>query len=125
MKLSSVRIVPTPGGHERGCIATASMLIDDCVRVRSMRVIRRRDGKGLLLAFPNTELRQECARCRTPCGITDRHCRMCGARLPAAAAPSAIHIDVVYPTTAAAREAIENAVFGAPDMARIARGQAQ
>jgi len=125
IRISSVRVVPTPGGQERGCIATASMLINDVFRVRSMRVIRRRDGQGLMLAFPNVEVRRACGACATACGMTDRHCRMCGSPLDRIATEKDVHLDVAYPTTAACRLLIESAVFGAPEMAAITRRMEQ
>lgn len=125
LRISSVRVVPTPAGTDRGCIATASMLINDVFRVRSMRIIRRRDGQGLMLAFPNVEVRRACGACATACGMTDRNCRMCGAPLERIGTDKDVHLDVAYPTTAACRLLIESAVFGAPEMAAIMRRMEQ
>lgn len=123
--VTEVKIERTPALAGRVLRAFASVVIDDSLAVRDLRIIE--GDRGLFVAMPSRKLADKCPKCSYKNYLDSRFCNYCGERLAddrALPAPGGgvlavpdgrprRHTDVAYPINPAARRVIHEAVMSA------------
>ena len=93
--------------------ATASVLFDDSLVVKDVKIIRT-DTK-LFVAMPSRKATSRCPSCKMKNKVDAKYCNRCGhVQPPQAAGPARnLHADIAHPTTAVFRQYIETTILQA------------
>lgn len=111
MNITDVRLIPA--GRDDRLRAFATVVVDDSLAVRDVKIVEGRDGVPFL-AMPCRKTADRCPACGGKNCLSARWCNWCGGRLdPFRAAGQPLYADVVHPVSREARAVLEAAVFGA------------
>ncbi len=111
MVITGVKIKLLPGGNEN-LLAIASILLDDSMVVKDIKVIRT--NEKTFIAMPSRKATERCKKCRGKNTSDAKFCNKCGGRLTPVDVPSGkLHSDVVHPITADFRKHLEETILEA------------
>jgi DNA-binding cell septation regulator SpoVG len=106
MKITSVSILPVK--KENRLKGYASVVFDDCLKVRNIRIIEDKDS-SLFIVMPNRENTRVCGICKNKVSYRDKYCSQCGKEL-AVIRTAVKYKDVVFPLNKPFADEIEVAI---------------
>lgn len=119
MDVTEVRILLSEDNHNRETrlMAYASMVIDNAMCLRDMRVIDGPDG--MFVSMPNRQVTDRCDRCCAKNILKARYCNQCGIRLADNRGMRderglvKFFVDLYHPINRETRSQVEDAVLDA------------